>query len=96
MISLTKASSRNTPSHFVNVAGVNVLFSYETAVGCNPPDEPSFRRKNIWGPTTGKHLNETGFRNMGIAELEADEFELRMNKAIIRAIGNRMATHIGA
>jgi hypothetical protein len=95
MISLSPATRRNTPAHYVNVCGVNILFSYETAVGCNPPDEVSFRRRNVWGPTTGKHLNETGFRNVGIEELEEDEFEVRMNKAILRAIGNRMANHIG-
>lgn len=95
MIALTKASSRNTPAHYVNVCGVNILFSYETAVGCNPPDEPSFRRKNIWGPTTGKHLNETGFRNMGIAELDEEQFEVRMNQAILRAVANRIGNAIG-
>ena len=96
MIELTKASRRNTPAHFVNVCGVHILFSYETAVGCTPPDGPSFARKNEWGPTTGKHLNETGYRNAGVEQLDADEFETRMSKAVIRAIGNRMAQHIGA
>lgn len=91
-----KAPTRNTKAHVVSVCGVQVYFSYETPVGCNPPNAPSFQRENIWGPTTGRHLNEWGFNRTGIAKLDEGEFERRMSLAIYEAMAGRVAEKIGA
>lgn len=85
---------RNTPAAVVNICGVQVYFSYETAVGCNPPGEPSFQRENVWGPTTGRHLNEWGFNTFGVSKLDEAEFTRRMDLAIIKAMANKVAAKV--
>lgn len=87
---------RNTPATAVNVCGVWVYFSYDTPVGCNPPNESSFQRENVWGPTTGRHLNEWGFNRPGIEKLDEAEFERRMDLAIYKAMADMFAEKIGA
>lgn len=88
--------ARNTKAHVVNIFGVYVYFSYATPVACNPPNGPSFQRENIWGPTTGRHLNEWGFNRLGAAKVGEEEFERRMSLAIYEAMAGRMAEKIGA
>lgn len=88
--------TRNTKAHVVDVCGVGVFFSYSTPVGCSPPNRPSFQRENVWGPTTGRHLNEWGFNRPGIEKLDEEEFERRMSLAIYEAMAAKIAEKIGA
>ena len=41
----------------MSMAGFNVYFSYQTPVAFSTPKHNLVVRENIWGPTTGKHLN---------------------------------------
>jgi hypothetical protein len=86
---------RNTPATTFSICGVHIYFSYDTPVGCNPPNAPSFQRENEWGPTTGRHLNEWGFNTPGIEKLDRQEFERRMELAIYEAMANRMSARLG-
>lgn len=86
---------RNTPATAVNICGTRIYFSYDTPVGCSPPNTPSFQRENIWGPTTGRHLNEWGFNTQGVDKLDESEFTKRMELAIYDAIANNMAKRLG-
>ena len=88
--------SRNTKAHKVSVCGVYVYFSYDTPVACNPPGSPSFQRENVWGPTTGRHLNAWGFNRLGIDKVDEDEFERRLSLAIFKAMADRMTQRLGA
>lgn len=90
------APSRATKAHIVSVCGVDIFFSYSTPVGCSPPDAPSFQRENVWGPTTGRHLNEWGFNRPGIEKLGQEEFERRMNLAIFRSMAKHIADKVEA
>lgn len=85
---------RNTPASVVHICGVDVFFSYETAVGCSPSDEPSFQRENVWGPTTGRHLNEWGFNRQGIEKLDANDFEHRLSRALVRGMGRVISSKL--
>ena len=89
-----RRAKRNTPATSVNIFGVWVYFSYDTPVGCNPPGEPSFQRKNVWGPTTGRHLNEWGFNTPGVEKLDEDEFTRRMDLAIYKAMADKFARRL--
>lgn len=91
-----KAPERNTKAHVVSICGVQVYFSYDTPVGCNPPNAPSFQRENVWGPTTGKHLNMWGFNCPGVEKLPEQDFERKLTLAIYQAMADRMSEKIGA
>ena len=42
----------------VSVGEMDFFFSYQTLVGFAKPGLGRIVRDNVWGPTTGKHLNE--------------------------------------
>lgn len=50
-------TSFNGKCHEVYVGDLTLLFSYETLVGFAIPGVGRVKRENVWGPTTGKHLN---------------------------------------
>lgn len=75
MLKLSKASNRNTQSHWVNVAGVRVLFSYETPVAFSY-GPVHVRIKNHWGPTTGRHMKEAYVSDYTI--IDDEEFEKQL------------------
>lgn len=41
----------------VTVGPLTLWFSYETLVAFQAAGRPRVVRENVWGPTTGKHLN---------------------------------------
>lgn len=43
--------------HMVDLGKVRVWFSYETPIAFKADKFPTIVRENVWGPTTGKHLN---------------------------------------
>ena len=43
--------------HMVDLGKVCVWFSYETPVAFKEDKFHTIVRENVWGPTTGKHLN---------------------------------------
>lgn len=47
----------NGKCHEVYVGDLTLLFSYERLVGFAVPGVGRVRSENVWGSTTGKHLN---------------------------------------
>lgn len=92
-LELNKATKRNTQCHWVSLAGVRMLFSYSTVVAFQAQGK-SFCRRNDWGPTTGRHMNETGVRTW--TEV-ADEktFENMIDLALHDSIRNTWLAAIG-
>jgi hypothetical protein len=43
--------------HFTDAEGRDWYFSYKTLVAVRAPGHGLIVRENVWGPTTGKHLN---------------------------------------
>lgn len=55
------------------VGGREFYFSYQTLVAFRKRDGALVMRENIWGPTTGKHLNAIC---RSVPRLTAEAFEL--------------------
>jgi hypothetical protein len=66
---LTKISNS---CHSVESEGVEVFFSYQTAIGLrNHNTGFTARVANTWGPTTGKHFGQCGIKNAPIFSTDA-------------------------
>lgn len=71
MLSFSHASRRNTKAYIVTIGDVEAFISYDTVVAVRSP-KGCGRLDNVWGPTTGRHINEMGLRDWPIV----DEAEL--------------------
>lgn len=60
----------------VNVNGVRIWFSYETAIAFSFAGN-TVVRENVWGVTTGKHLNRVdgGTKEAKAARFDGETFE---------------------
>lgn len=60
----------------VNIGGVLVWFSYETPIAFWSLNGELVVRENVWGPTTGKHLNaiDGGTKAAKAERVSSDEF----------------------
>jgi|19_taG_2_1085344.scaffolds.fasta_scaffold05372_4 hypothetical protein len=84
----TDYTGRKTPAHclefpFIENKGetgsLDIYYSYETPVAFQGMGVIA-RTVNYWGPTTGRHLNETGIYKE--RELESLKFEKALSKAL--------------
>ena len=48
---------RGDKGHSVSLGSITLYFSYNTLVGFESPDHGVVCSENIWGSTTGNHLN---------------------------------------
>lgn len=56
-MSIEISKSHNDKCAEIYLGDVTLLFSYETLVGFAVPGVGRVKSENVWGPTTGKHLN---------------------------------------
>lgn len=82
MIGFSRASKRRTESYWVTIFGVDILISYQTPVAFSDNDGVMFRRKNTWGPTTGRHLRESNASEW--TTVDELEFTRELRAAIAR------------
>lgn len=70
-------SSANYGAHClcVEVGSVTVWFSYKTPVAFQVRGFPRVIHENVWGPTTGKHLNAIDGGGDKKSRVSAEEFE---------------------
>ena len=67
----------------VNIGNVYVWFSYETPVAFKAAKFPIIvRENNVWGPTTGKHLNaiDGGTKAAKAERVSSDEFNRALDE----------------
>jgi hypothetical protein len=100
MIGLTKGSRRRTECYVVTVGSAEVFFSYETPIGVigvgRGGERVAVRRKNVWGPTTGRHMNEMGLRG-AVREIEDEaEFAEILDDVITAQLLNRLEERLAA
>lgn len=58
------SQSNNNKATVVTIGDTQLLFSYETLVAFQEGYGNWIVSENVWGPTTGKHINNiTGVRN---------------------------------
>jgi hypothetical protein len=76
-VSLSIGSTGNYAT--VYVGGLRLEFSYRTVIAFYGPDDSAVR-ENVWGPTTGKHLNaiDGGDKESKAARIPGPEFEQRL------------------
>ena len=56
-MSIELRATFNGKCHEIYVGNLTLLFSYETLVGFAVPGIGRITSENIWGSTTGKHIN---------------------------------------
>jgi hypothetical protein len=91
-VGFSKASNRRTESYELRIGHYDFLISYETivAVRCM---EGHYKLKNIWGPTTGRHINEYGGRDWPV--ISHEEMHGFVNRAIVETAGDLVQERIG-
>lgn len=67
----------------VDINGVRVFFSYETAIAFSIPGQ-TVVRQNVWSTTTGKHLNRVdgGDKTAKAARVDGETFTLELHRAL--------------
>lgn len=80
------ASSKNH-AKMVSIGDTTLYFSYETLVGIRH-DGKLYVIANMWGPTTGKHLNilDGGSKEAKNCRLTQDEFDIITNSLVLRQV----------
>ena len=77
---LTNSTGRKTNAHVLTFGPHTFYFSYEMCIGYSGP-LGNVRRENVWGQTTGRHINELGLR-----EFPVDETGLRNRVATFSSV----------
>ena len=90
-INFYKATSRSTPCYWIKVAGVELLISYETIVAVFVHGHCARRGKD-WGPTTERHLKETGCRDFPVMEEKEfnEHVEQLVRTALVEEVSRRL------
>lgn len=67
--------------HMVDLGKVCVWFSYETPIAFKADKFPTVVRENVWGATTGKHLNwvDGGDKEAKERRVSSEDFNAAMN-----------------
>lgn len=61
---------RQTKAGHFSIAGHTFYWSYETIIGYMAPSGEKWRRDNVWGPTTGRHIKEHGLSDATVCDSE--------------------------
>lgn len=73
MIKISNYTGRQTQSYKVTVGNVALYFSYETLVAVHSlRSGKTYIAANVWGPTTGRHIRETGLTHLPHEEVDPD------------------------
>lgn len=76
-----KGPGRNTKCYTFRVGQAEFFISYETVIGVRTSDE-RVRLDNVWGPTTGRHMNELGIK--GFRVVSDDQMQDVIRKAMVQ------------
>jgi len=66
---ISHLQSGKQSAYTVDIGDTTLFFSYETLVGVWSPRQHA-RIENVWGPTTGKHINAFGLKDSPVVEPE--------------------------
>ena len=79
-ITMSQATDRNTKCYTIDFYAMTLCFSYETCVAFHSRNG-GLRTPDSFSRTTGRHLNETGWKRLSTAETHA-EFEARLSEEV--------------
>lgn len=89
-------TSHNGKLTEVQIGDVTIWFSYATPVAFSTPQIGLVVRENVWGPTTGRHLNAIDGGEKAVhARKDADSFRVLWAEAM-HAIGLDSSRPLGA
>lgn len=82
-----RADHPNERPNFVviEIGDLRFSFSYNTCIAYWAPGEGLVVSENIWGPTTGRHINMVS-HSLTANRLPRDEFEKRLNDVMSRLV----------
>jgi hypothetical protein len=86
MANITNPTNRNTHARVVEYRNVKMYFSYASLIavaGYVDGQYLRFRADNCWGPTTGRHINEMGLRDLPI--LDSNELHRLLDLMMLNA-----------
>lgn len=86
MANKVSLSIGHTPNYArVTIGPVTLYFSYETVIAVSDPFDSAVR-ENVWGPTTGKHLNRVdgGSKEAKARRLDSEAFEAVLSRVLSR------------
>jgi hypothetical protein len=99
MIGFSKGSRRNTPCYVMRVGEATCYISYETVIAVNGYDDKGewvrLRRRNVWGPTTGRHMSDMGVREYPELDDE-DEFNRVVEELVTSQLLKRLTDRLAA
>ncbi len=76
----------HTPNYATLRLGDSLVlyFSYSTPIAFDTPLTGTVVRENVWGPTTGKHLNavDGGSAEAKKARISSDKFETQLARTL--------------
>lgn len=79
---------RNTRLLILRVFDMKLVVSYDTVVAAQFHGK-AIRRKNIWGPTTGRHMTEWGVRSYDEIE-DPEEFNAEVRTMLFMAASEEL------
>lgn len=94
LLSMRRASNRNTPPTWVLFAGVGILFSWETAVAFYHDTKRFRMEKRFSDPIAERHMHETG--TYKYTPLDETTFVSELNSTIAKAVLNSVTHQLGA
>lgn len=86
---------RKTATYEVSLGNVTLSFSYSTLVGVDGPLGRQYA-ENTWGPTTGRHLNDMGYRDGGAKEVTQHELKRFASDSLIAQVQQDVAWKLAA
>lgn len=79
-MSVRLVKGESPTSHTLHLPGIRIVFSYETPVAFCDPHRGWVVCENVWGPTTGKHLNQLA--PLGAGRIAPNLFEATLDAAL--------------
>jgi hypothetical protein len=71
----------NNKAHVLQLGSLRLHFSYETCIALGYKGE-RIRLANVWGPTTGRHINQMGICKY--REVTVEEFMTKVHAAVMQ------------
>lgn len=83
-VSLTNYHGKNANTRLVTIGSLDIYFSYETPIAFDSKSTGLVIRRNVWGPTTGKHLNAIS-TNKDI-RIDGDDFIAQLEAISLKSL----------
>lgn len=78
-----RSYARGTHAHAIDLGDLTIYFSYKTPIAFHVCGSPPHARENVWGSSTGAHINKAvGWHDNPIMHASEESFLAALNDAI--------------